>query len=353
MKVLGILAGNNQSEFLRIKLPFTALHEQRGEMWNWTQTIRPDHLMMMDRYDVIVMERAVTKYAQWLESVRWYAMHSGKTIIVDVDDDFTCIPPWNPAYESITPEVIQATEDLYRLANGVTTSTEYLGRKMSRYNKNVFVLPNALDLELWEKVHEIVPLPDGITIGWFGSQSHVRDMEILEEAWPQVAERCPEVQFICSGFTSEKLRGLMGKRMTIYGWAPLQHYPAMVRQIRIGCLPLQDVEFNRSKSNLKWMEFGSLGIPCVASDFGPYASLRGEVDVLFASTTAQWVTQLVRLIRSSEVRKRIGTAARREVLRNHNVREQAERWSQVYETIRKRQDVDDPALALRPLGRWL
>jgi len=45
--------------------------------------------------------------------------------------------------------------------------------------------------------------------------------------------------------------------------------------IALGCL--RDTNFNRCKSNLRWLEFASLGVPLVASDVEPFSKTDGLI----------------------------------------------------------------------------
>ena len=301
-------------------------------------------------YNVLVLERFCVADDRWVKTFADYVTSAGKTLIWDGDDDFAAIEDYNPASEVITKEVAVHTAKLIASCHAVTASTEYLASRLRRHNPNVYVLPNCLDLEMWDQVARVVPVPDHLTIGWFGSVSHVRDIEILESVWPEVARRCPNVSFIAAGYCSPALQQSLGNRLEVLGWAPLRDYPAIVRRIRIGCLPLLDIEFNRSKSNLKFLEFAALGIPCVASPCGPYRNLSGESEVLHAVTASQWTRQLLRLVKDVELRKRIGACAQRVVREKHDMRMEAEQWFHTYRTIRLAQpNVADH----RPMGVWV
>src|SRR3546814_8283247 len=49
----------------------------------------------------------------------------------------------------------------------------------------------------------------------------------------------------------------------------------------VGVAPLSDTTFNRSKSDIKFLELAALGIPTIASDVAPYRSIRhGETGLL-------------------------------------------------------------------------
>jgi glycosyltransferase involved in cell wall biosynthesis len=76
--------------------------------------------------------------------------------------------------------------------------------------------------------------------------------------------------------------------------------------------PLRAHPFNRSKSPLRVLEAAMLGIPVVASDYGPYAEFvqHGETGLL-AKSEHEWGKHLRALVEDEAMRTEMGAAARR------------------------------------------
>src|SRR5688572_17438798 len=83
----------------------------------------------------------------------------------------------------------------------------------------------------------------------------------------------------------------------------------------IAICPLSSHPFNMSKSNLKVLEMGAFGIPCIASNFGPYQFVRHMTDGLLVDngTPGIWHDSLNLLINNKELRCKLGTAMRARV----------------------------------------
>ncbi len=64
----------------------------------------------------------------------------------------------------------------------------------------------------------------------------------------------------------------------------------------------------------------------VVADLEPYGCVEDGVTALKARTADDWRPLLQRLIDDAELRKRIGTAARAEVLRNHSIEALTPAW---------------------------
>jgi glycosyltransferase involved in cell wall biosynthesis len=75
--------------------------------------------------------------------------------------------------------------------------------------------------------------------------------------------------------------------------------------------PLRPHPFNRSKSNLRVLEAAILGIPVVASDYGPYAEFidHGTTGLL-ARTDHDWGRHLRALVEDEAMRTEMGAAAK-------------------------------------------
>jgi glycosyltransferase involved in cell wall biosynthesis len=75
-------------------------------------------------------------------------------------------------------------------------------------------------------------------------------------------------------------------------------------------IPLRPHVFNDSKSAVKALELAALGVPCIASNVGPYAGFvrHGETGFL-ASRRHEWHHYLQQLL-DPAVRKEMGAKAR-------------------------------------------
>ena len=79
----------------------------------------------------------------------------------------------------------------------------------------------------------------------------------------------------------------------------------------IGVMPLFDDEWARGKCGLKLLQYMAVGLPALASPVGVNRDIvrHGENGFL-AATEEEWHRHLAALCRSSELRRRIGEAAR-------------------------------------------
>jgi glycosyltransferase involved in cell wall biosynthesis len=98
-----------------------------------------------------------------------------------------------------------------RTAQNVTTTTPIFAEEISKYNKNVFVLPNAIDPTEKQFIPNLDPSNGRVRIGWLGGSSHLKDIEILNGVVSKLKTDglLNKVQFVLCGFD------LRGKRNNI------------------------------------------------------------------------------------------------------------------------------------------
>ena len=84
----------------------------------------------------------------------------------------------------------------------------------------------------------------------------------------------------------------------------------------IGLAPLEDTEFNRSKSCVKFYEYASVGTVVLTSDVEPYKS---EVNYRAKNTVKDWYNKLEKLIVDKDFRAKIGREQQEWVKKHRSV----------------------------------
>src|SRR5205807_612503 len=107
-----------------------------------------------------------------------------------------------------------------------------------------------------------------------------------------------------------------------------------LRPIDIGVMPLPDDAWSKGKCGLKALQFMALGIPTVCSPVGVNTEIIQDGENGFiADSEEEWVEKLGRLLRSAQLRERLGLAGRATVERSYSAIAQAPRVYEVLESI--------------------
>jgi glycosyltransferase involved in cell wall biosynthesis len=114
---------------------------------------------------------------------------------------------------------------------------------------------------------------------------------------------------------------------------PIDRYPAGMKNIDIGCCPLQDTIFNRAKTYIKAMEYAASGAPVVASPVVYHQIIEHGVDGYIAEGVDDWVEYLSRLVEDYSHRKEMAKRLLAKVRKYHSLENQVWRWVEAWTTL--------------------
>ena len=104
--------------------------------------------------------------------------------------------------------------------------------------------------------------------------------------------------------------------------------------IDIGIVPIVDPDenkFNKSKSNIKWLEYSHYGVPSVVSGFKPYVQHIDDGKTgLIAYDNQDWFDNLSKLIDDPLYRIKVGADAKKEVDLKFSIHNHAHKWYDLY-----------------------
>lgn len=220
-------------------------------------------------------------------------------------------------------------------SDAITCTTDYLADEFRKLNPYVYVLPNSLDMDRWNL--EVEKHPDGeVRLAWFGGTQHYEDLRVVEKVLPMILEKYPHVTFHTTAYRPDFFKDFYDHpRVQMHPYAPVQEWPSYLaaRGIDIAIVPLSDNRFNRSKSNIKFLEYGILGIPAVFSNIEPYKDVMDGETGMLASTEDEWMFCLSRMIEDESFRKGIGIRAKVYVKEHYDQKATARLWKKCYEEV--------------------
>lgn len=247
----------------------------------------------------------------------------GIVVVVDIDDY------WLPTIDHpihgiiLQNKIHEKIMANLKVASYVITTTELFANEIRKLNKNVVVLPNAIDPNEAQFKEPTLPC-DKIRIGWLGGSSHLQDLKLLDGFIPKNgAEFNKNVQYVICGFdtrgtvteinkqTGEQKRRDILPHETVWAryeeiftdnyktidedykkflsqfkqeeyvsdiilpyrrvWTlPVTTYAKNYSKFDISLAPIKNHIFNRVKSQLKVIEAGFYKKAIIASQVGPY-----------------------------------------------------------------------------------
>lgn len=283
--------------------------------WNFYKSFDIVHfhanIMMVDNYEGI-------------QNVIKGIKEMGIKVVVDIDD-YWDLPISHPLYNS--RKIGNHSEKIkWGIANAdyVTTTTPLFAEKIRKLNKNVIVLPNAINPED-DRFKVKKPQSELLRIGFVMGSSHEPDMAVLQNFVSKLPQSTiDKIQIVLCGFDTRGTTTLYDPvthkstsrpiKPTESVWARYEYlvtdgyriidenykhfllsyipdiqYPGEENKHYRRCwtkdinnyfqhyanvdvliVPLEENEFNRYKSQLKVIESAFSNTAVIASDFGPY-----------------------------------------------------------------------------------
>lgn len=206
------------------------------------------------------------------------AKDMGKKVVVDFDDDLFTLHPCNGAYSLYSDRNIQSNVRwILRNADHIIVSTEHLKKKYQPLTqKPISVVNNAYD----DNVQYYVGVPQKRDLElafWRGGAQHTVDLEahmndmisvVNEGKIPWVIMGSPPYQWTMKLshdlFELRQVDDVVKYLKNLYLLNPL-----------IGVAPLANIEFNKAKSNIGYIEATISGAAYIGPDFLPEFNVPG------------------------------------------------------------------------------
>jgi len=261
--------------------------------------------------DIIVVQSCTDKNG--IAYLYQMQQEKGLKIVVESDDYFDLNDDSPFKEEHNLHDAKFVITQTMKIADLITTTTDYLAKKLSKFNKNVEVLPNFMDLERWD-LKKLKNNDGTIRIGYLGSITHLEDVKMISEPVKRISKEFPEVRLILMG-DPRLAEFFEGVPMEVMNGVPFEAYPAKLHSLRldIGLAPLRDTEFNKCKSNIKWQEYSVAKVPGIfsptvyeSSSF--HITFDGNVGMI-AENEEQWYRCLKNYIICKPLRKDIASRA--------------------------------------------
>lgn len=230
------------------------------------------------------------------------------------------------------------TKTICRIASHVMVGNPYLADYARQVNDRVTVIPTTIDTEKYQ----VPPQRNSSgppVIGWTGSYSTVQHLDTLRGALKKLAEK-ESFRLRVIGTPAYECAPIDVEAMPWRANTELEDLAA----IDIGVMPLPDDRWSKGKCGLKALQFMALGIPTLCSPVGVNTDIiQDDQNGFIASTENEWVDKLSRLLRSHELRRRLGQAGRATVEEKYSAITQTPRVYEIFKSVLREANV--------PVGR--
>lgn len=224
---------------------------------------------------------------------------------MDIDDDFFNVPKYNPAAYTFGQKAVQERHaKCLAMADVVTVTCEHLKEQLSDFNKNIHVIPNAFNDYHWKWEFRPGTKP---LLSWRGSATHRDDIRRYLGSMATVQEKKDfgwvfvgnDLWFVQERMSNRKTR-FLDEMPTTHYWRAIKDF-----QTKFWHVPLLDNTFNRSKSNIGWIEATYAGAVCLCPDMPEWqapgiAHYKAEPDGMTSDRSESYETALASMLDMSD-----------------------------------------------------
>ena len=291
------------------------------------------------RYDAIFIHwEAFPLGPPWVEE---FLSRHHVPFIFDMDDAIF-LPRNHDAHPVIQwLRMPQKLPSILRWSRHVITGNDYLRRYAQQFTPRVSTIPTCVDTRQFT-VPADKPQRQRPVIGWIGSHSTFRYLEILKPVLRRIADRHPFIFKIVGVVQPFRVPGV---EVVQEPWT-LATDVAQFQDLDIGVYPLPDDPWVLGKAGFKAIQYMAVGVPCVASGVGRTREIiQDGVNGLLAHSAVEWYQKLESLLTDPALRMQIGLAGRRTVEREFATARYISAYVDIFQRVAGRRAVTtrDPA----------
>lgn len=228
-------------------------------------------------------------------------------------------------------------------SDGALVSTRFLADRIEALGRPAWIHRNAFSAEMARSAERALAVRrEGgpVVIGYAsGTPTHARDFALVAPVLSEILDCHPEVEVRVVGHLDvDELRAGCVGRVRSLPFVPWRELPATLAAFDVNLAPLEvGRPFCEAKSEIKYIEAALVGVPTVASPTAAFAkAIRLGENGLLAANAEEWRARLTELIGSAELRRKVGAAARVEVLAHHSPQARATELEAALDSVFRR-----------------
>jgi len=284
---------------------------------------------LLEDGDMLIVQRVTMsrKFFKLLTAVN----QSGILLVYEIDDDLLNLDPDSRFARTVPGDFSDRIKQAISCSHAVQCSTHHLARVISEFHPEVMVLENQL---------EHLPLPVDkkmqdrpLIIGYAAGEHHWLDWQTVKDAYNRVVTELENSGHkIETWIMGDKAiyESLDTQNKKYFPLASREDYLEMLCYFDISLIPLSGSTFNRSKSDVKFLESASRGCAVIASTTVYSDSIRHEQTGLLFSDQGEFQACLKSLIYNPGRIYQLGKNAYYYVKKNRLLSRHINKWEATY-----------------------
>lgn len=301
--IVGFRRHQSGIDYHRVTAPLDALSRVDGINVDFATDPRDLPEEVWRKCTHIVASRFIYVPIKHMRRFKEACARHGCKLIIDVDD-WWFLPPHHPKTKHyLHYEIPHRIEKSLEIADVVWTTNKHLAKKVRKHNKNVHIIPNAVDTKAKQWQHPKKNRKP-VRFGYIAGNNHQPDLEAYDidlseyESYTADIDQYPEML---------RTKHVLAPR-------PAYEYGEMYSYIDVSIIPLVASEFNKCKSHLKLIEAAFTGTAVICSPVAPYYQyLKPGENCLAPTNKQEWADAIKTLDNDKAMVKRLADNLRRDM----------------------------------------
>ena len=273
-------------------------------------------LLKLNKYEVIIIHCELFPYIPPL--FEWVLFKSNKNIYVDYDDAiFHNYDLSDNLYIKLF--LSRKIKYLMKMSAGVIAGNQYiLNYAQHAGAKNILKLPTVIDLEKYASIPPNYKKNKNFTIGWIGSPSTTKYLEILKEPLAELGLKIPILLYLVGADINYDI-SIDNIEIVSIPWSEKNEQEAL-KVFDVGVMPLYDNPWEKGKCAFKLIQYMASFLPVVASDVGMNAEIINNYNNGFvAKNSGDWFNFFYMVYSRPKLRAEMGLKGRDIVEKNFTI----------------------------------
>ena len=275
---------------------------------------------------VRIQRQATPNQLKFVEFLKKIQPECGFRLIYEIDDVIFSedIPDYNKFKTAFTDPIIRETsQKIMSMCDEMTVTCDYMKNyyKEKTGNTSITVIPNYIPKFWMDRYYDEKQIKRRFDkyrkkprILYPGSGAHfdvenrIQQKDDFDHVIDSVYKTKDKFQWVFfGGFPLRFSKLIQAGVMEYVPWKPLYEYPQHINDLDVNIIvaPLADNRFNRSKSDLKYIESCAFGIPCVCQDIDTYQNAPYRF-----TTGEEMISKIEDILKSKDVYMKASRKAR-------------------------------------------
>lgn len=280
------------------------------ESWNKIRIpLRSPVRLLSNFFDIVWLERFL------INGTLSYELKIKKPVVFDMDDAI-----W-----------LNGGNDTYKIAGHsamIFAGNNFLAEWCRQYNKNVHVIPTAVNIDPSSKVYMPGTRKEKV-IGWIGTSSNFPNFAAILKPLATVLKNKNISLLICADKDPE----FKEFDYNFMLWSPARE-KIFFEGIDLGIMPLLDTEWNRGKCSYKMLQYLGNGIPALVSPVGMNKEISDQLGIdITAADADEWLYKATTTLSDLDIANNISIRGKHLIQEKYSTDVISQKIANLFKTI--------------------